>query len=131
VGVPVIAPVLLFSVNPGGRPLGINQVYGVVPPLAVRVAEYDTFCVPLDSDAVAMVSDAACTVSPALPETPLSVAMMVVLPGFTAVASPAPVIVATLVFDEVHVTELVMFWVLPLEYVPVAVNCCVAPTWIV
>jgi hypothetical protein len=40
---------------------------------------------------------------------------MVVLPGFTAVASPALVMVATIVFDEAHVTELVRFCVLPLE----------------
>jgi hypothetical protein len=37
------------------------------------------------------------------------------------------VIVATAVFVELHVTKLVRFCVLESLYVPVAVNCCVAP----
>jgi hypothetical protein len=36
-------------------------------------------------------------------------------------------IVATLVFDELQVTELVKSRVVLSEYVPVAINCCVAP----
>ena len=39
--------------------------------------------------------------------------------------------VATVVVAEAQVTWLVMFWVLLSEYVPVAVNCCVPPAWIV
>jgi len=40
VGVPEMAPVLALRVRPGGRvPVEIDQVYGVVPPLAVSVAE--------------------------------------------------------------------------------------------
>ncbi len=40
VGVPEITPVVAFSASPAGRlPDEIDQVYGVVPPLAVRVAE--------------------------------------------------------------------------------------------
>jgi hypothetical protein len=50
-----------------------------------------------------------------LPVMPLSVAEMVVEPEFTPVANPALVIVATLVFDEAHATEAVMFSVLPSE----------------
>jgi hypothetical protein len=39
VGVPVIAPVLALRVKPAGRvPERIDQVYGWVPPVAVRVA---------------------------------------------------------------------------------------------
>ena len=75
-----------------------------------------------------MDSGRGCTVSTVLPVMLLSAAEMVVLPVFTPVASPAAVIVATLVLDEAQVTELVIFCVLPSEYVPVAVNCCVAPT---
>jgi hypothetical protein len=37
------------------------------------------------------------------------------------------VIVATAVFVELHVTELVRFCVLLSLYVPVAVNCCAVP----
>jgi hypothetical protein len=40
-------------------------------------------------------------------------AWIVVLPVATPVAKPALVIVATAVFDELQVTELVRFWVLP------------------
>ena len=67
------------------------------------------------------------TVNVVLPVIPLSVAEMLVLPALTAVASPALVMVATPVFEEAQVTEPVRFWVLPSEYVPVAVNCWVAP----
>ena len=115
VGVPVMAPVLLLSVNPGGSPLAIDHVYGRVPPLAPRVAEYATFCVPLASDVVLMVSARGCTVNVVLPVMPLSVAEIVVLPIFTAVANPALVMVATVVLVEAQVTEPVRFCVLPLE----------------
>ena len=41
VGVPVMTPVEVFNVNPAGNaPLVSDQVYGVVPPEAVSVAEY-------------------------------------------------------------------------------------------
>ena len=51
------------------------------------------------------------------------VALIVVLPCLRAVARPTDVMVATLVVDEVQVTELVRFWLLPSEYLPVAVYC--------
>lgn len=39
VGVPVIAPVLVFTLRPAGRlPVLMLHVYGGVPPLACRVA---------------------------------------------------------------------------------------------
>lgn len=41
VGVPVIAPVEVFRVRPGGRePLPILNVYGGVPPEAAKADEY-------------------------------------------------------------------------------------------
>jgi hypothetical protein len=46
---------------------------------------------------------------------PLSAAEIVVLPALAPVASPPVLTVATLVFDEAQVTELVRFCVLPLE----------------
>ncbi len=46
------------------------------------------------------------------------------------VASPVLLIVATLVFDELQVTELVRSPVLPSVNVPVAMNCCVVPSGI-
>src|SRR5229473_6910939 len=39
--------------------------------------------------------------------------------------------VATEVFEELQVTEVVITWVLPSEYVPVAVNCWVSPAGMV
>ncbi|HZW93196.1 MAG TPA: hypothetical protein VFF64_09615, partial [Candidatus Eremiobacteraceae bacterium] len=67
------------------------------------------------------------TVKDAEPLIVPDLAVMVALPGATAVASPALLIVATAAFDEVQVAVLVRFCVVPLLYVPVAVNCCVYP----
>ena len=55
------------------------------------------------------------------------VAEIAVVPVPTPVASPSAVIVPTAVFVEFQFTRVVRFWVLPSLYVPVAVNCCVAP----
>jgi len=53
VGVPVIAPVLVFSVSPAGSvPLVNDHVYGVVPPVAASVVEYAVPTVPLGNDEV-------------------------------------------------------------------------------
>jgi len=56
------------------------------------------------------------------------VAVMVVDAAATPVASPLLVMVAAAGFDELQVAELVRLLVVPLEYVPVAVNCCMPPT---
>ena len=53
---------------------------------------------------------------------PLCVALTLVVPPAKAVANPPVVIVATAVFDEIQVTELVIFCVLPSVNVPVALN---------
>src|SRR5260370_4878394 len=64
VGVPVMAPVAVFSDNPVGNvPLVSDQVYGVLPPDAVSVAEYATPTCPFGSDVLVMVSVAAVVVS--------------------------------------------------------------------
>jgi len=52
---------------------------------------------------------------------------MVVLPAFTAVASPVPLIVAIVVSLEAQAIEFVKFCVLPSLKVPVAVNGTVVP----
>ena len=49
------------------------------------------------------------------------------MPAATAVARPALLIVAVAGVTDVHVAEFVRFCVLLSLYVPVAVNCCVAP----
>jgi hypothetical protein len=53
---------------------------------------------------------------------------MVVGPSSKSVATPADETVATVVADEVHVALAVILPLVPSENVPVAVNCCVAPT---
>src|SRR5271157_1702471 len=55
-------------------------------------------------------------------------ASIVVCPALTALASPVALMVATPDADELHDAVLVRFCVLPSLYVPVAVNCSVAPT---
>ena len=62
------------------------------------------------------------TVIFAVAETLPSIAVMVAVPGDTAVTIPA-LTVATLAASEVHVTVLVRSAVVLSEYVPVATNC--------
>jgi len=59
--------------------------------------------------------------------TPFSDAVICEVPVPTPVASPAELIVATVVVPEFHVTLAVRFCVLLSVYVPVAVNCSVVP----
>ncbi len=67
------------------------------------------------------------TVSVAMPLIEPEVAVIVDEPTPTPVASPPAAIVATEVIDELQLAVFVRFCVLPSLYVPVAVNCWVAP----
>jgi hypothetical protein len=71
------------------------------------------------------------TVSVALPDTDPEVAVIVLVPAATAEAIPmVPLVllmVATAEEEELHVTELVRFFVLLSLNVPVATNCAVVP----
>lgn len=67
------------------------------------------------------------TVKVTAPITGPAVAWIVVLPMLAPVASPAGVMLATMVLPELQETEFVRFCVLPSPYVPVAVNCCLTP----
>ena len=68
-------------------------------------------------------SAAVVTVSTSVLEvTPLCAAVMLVEPMPEPVARPVVVIVAAAALEEVQVTEVVRFWVLPSLNVPVAVN---------
>src|SRR5579859_7619029 len=71
----------------------------------------------------------AVTVSVAVPVTPLTVAVIGVVPAATPVARPAALTVATVGFALAQIAVAVMLAVVPSLYVAVAVNCCVAPTW--
>src|SRR5215469_18109053 len=73
-------------------------------------------------------TDGAVTVSTSIGEvTPSRLAVMLLVPVPTAVASPAALIVATVVVAEFQVTCAVRSVTDPSEYIPVAVNCCVRP----
>jgi hypothetical protein len=67
------------------------------------------------------------TVRVASPEIPCKPAPMVVVPAATVVARPLPLMVATDVFEEPQETCVVISWLVPSEFVPVAVNCWVTP----
>jgi hypothetical protein len=69
----------------------------------------------------------AVTVSVVEPVIELEVAVIVVVPVAIVVASPLPPMVAAPALLEVHLTEPVMFCVVPLLKVPVAVYCTVPP----
>ena len=69
----------------------------------------------------------ALTVRVVLPEIVPEVAVMVAVPAATDVARPLLLTVAIEVLDEPQVTDAVISWVVPSEYVPVAVNCWVTP----
>jgi hypothetical protein len=69
------------------------------------------------------VSTAAVTVKVADPLIVPEVAVIVAVPWAMLVANPLLLTVAIEVVDDVHVAVLVRFLVVPLLYVPVAVNC--------
>ena len=74
-------------------------------------------------DSVAAVTDMA-VLADILPE----VAETVAAPAATPVARPLLLTVAIDVFNEVQVTCVVISWVVPSEYVPVAISCWATPT---
>ena len=67
------------------------------------------------------------TVAVVAPTIVPDVAVMLEVPAETPVTSPAVLTVATAVSDDAQVAELVMIFVLPSLYVPVAAICCVLP----
>jgi hypothetical protein len=68
VGVPEIKPVDAARVSPeGSGPLVTDQVYGALPPLAVRVVVYGVPTWPLGSEAVVMAIAATGGVPPPVP----------------------------------------------------------------
>ena len=92
----------------------------IVPPtVVVPVAGVDAIVQDL--------SVAAPTVRVVVPLIVPEVAVMTVVPAATAVARPVASIVAVAIVPDCHETDDVMFCVVMSEYVPVAVNACVAP----
>jgi hypothetical protein len=52
---------------------------------------------------------------------------MVAVPAATAVTRPVVVFTVANAVEELQVTRVVISWLVPSEYVPVAINCRVAP----
>jgi hypothetical protein len=71
--------------------------------------------VPFGSELVVIAKGALCTVSVVFPITPDCCPVIVVLPADAPVARPLALMVATAVFEELQVTWLVIFCVLPSE----------------
>ncbi len=71
------------------------------------------------------VSTAGVTVNVAEPVIVPEVAVIVEVPWAKLVANPPALTVAIEVADDVQVAVPVRFCVVPVLYVPVAVNCCV------
>jgi len=67
----------------------------------------------------------------AVPEILSRLAVTIAVPAATAVARPLLLIMATEWFDELQVTCVVISWLLPSEYVPVAINCWAIPAGMV
>ena len=131
---PVAAPIVA---NPVFDDFHVTLVVMFLVELSLYVPVAVNCCVlpaTIEGDAgvtaiVFSVTPAAVTVSGSFALTTLPcVAVICVVPGATPVANPvAAPIVAKAVFDDFHVTLVVMFFVELTLYVPVAVNCCVFP----
>src|SRR5690242_10091538 len=89
-----MTPVLGASDKPAGSvPVAIDQVYGVVPPVAASVAVYAVFCVALGSEVVVMVGWLAAPVAENVAITALqfAAALSVKVPVYAPVALTKPV----------------------------------------
>ena len=117
----VIAPVELFIVATASSPL-IH-----IPPLTVEVNVVEPVshiaCVPLNVPALgaAVTVTTVDAVSFAQPPVPVTIYLIVVVPADTAVTTPLPFTVATLVDTELHVppVPVVDKVVVPFEQIPV------------
>jgi hypothetical protein len=106
------------------------QVRLVTVPVEVSVKATVKGAVPLVGLAVKLATGSwvvgACTVSVVLPTLSSRVAVILVLPAPRLVASPA-LTLATFGREESQFAWLLTSWVLPSEYVAVAVKRCVSP----
>jgi hypothetical protein len=91
--------------------------------LAVNCSVPPALIVAGDGLTLIAVATGAVNVSKVEPLIDPTVALIVVVPSATSVASPSLTTVATPGFEELQVTELVKFCVLPSLSKPVAVNC--------
>jgi hypothetical protein len=72
VGVPVMLPLVAFRVSPAGsEPVRTLHVYGVKPPLADKVCEYDVPTTPFGNELLDSVSGCGCAECPPPPQANL------------------------------------------------------------
>ena len=100
VGVPVIAPVVGFKVNPGGSdPLVIENVYGGAPPVATSAELYATPTCPVPAGQASVIGGGAMTmlqfvvaVPAAVPVESTTFAVKLNVPKVVGVPVIAPVV---------------------------------------
>lgn len=130
---PVTMPEALTFTTPAGDTLQTTAFVKscVLPSVNVPIADNCSLA-PVAMDELAGITAsetraADVTARLAEPLNPPKVAVMLVVPTATLLATPAEVMVATDVADDVQLTELVRSRLLPSLYLPVAVNCCPRP----
>jgi hypothetical protein len=134
----VTRPVALTVATPGALDVQVKVRPGRSAPPASRATAVSCRVPPSGIDAVAgvttteaVVAGGAGTVTAALPATPSIVAVIVAVPGPTAVTSPLGLTVATDAALDVQVVGPRPVSAVPAASRGVASSCCVAPTAIV
>jgi len=103
-------------------------VLSVNVPVAVNGWVFPRAMLGFTGDTAIDTSTAGVTVSVADDDgTESNIAVMVVEPTSTAVASPVLLIVAVVILDELQIADVVKSCVLPQPNIPLAVNCCSVP----
>ena len=130
---PVATPaaVIVATVGVPDDQVTLVEIFCVVPSLNIPVAT-NCWLKPLAREGfagvTAMVSRIAeLTVRFVEPTVFPEVAVIVVVPACSALASPAALMVAVVALEEAHVAVVVRFCSVPSLKVPVATNCCVSP----
>jgi hypothetical protein len=139
----VVSPVPVLTASPGVEVLMVATVAAEelqvtlavalldVPSLYIAVAENCSLFPMITDGLIGLISiavrTALVTVRLAVPLTVPKVAVIVVWPALSALATPVEAIVATAVADEFQLTVGLRFCWVPSLNVPVAVNCCVVP----
>lgn len=122
---PILATAVLEEVQVGVTADPLLVAVNVTVPLISVAVNVEPDCERQPEQEIVKLPVDELTVSVVNPETPLSAAVIVVVPVVAAVASPVLLMLATLVAEEVHVTDEVTSLLLLSPNVPVAVNCWV------
>jgi hypothetical protein len=121
----MLATAVLDDVHVGETAEPLLVAVNVTVPVSTEAVNVEPDCEMQPEQEIVRLPVDELTVSVVNPETPLSAAVIVVVPVDPAVASPVLLMLATLVAEEVHVTDDVTSLLLLSPNVPVAVNCWV------